>query len=69
MEFIFWTKSQTESLELYQKYACLSVFFNIFAQICSAVIYKSFWKFYELLFPRKPVAAANRCKVLKYSFP
>ena len=35
MEFIFSTKLQVEGLQLYQKYAPLQVFSEIFAQICS----------------------------------
>ena len=49
----FLTKLQAEGLQFYKKYASPQVFFKIFDQICSVVIYKRFSKFYELLFPRK----------------
>ena len=40
----FLTKLQAENLQFYQKYASLQVFFNIFDQICTAVIYKEFFE-------------------------
>ena len=44
MEFIFLTKLQAEGLQFYQKYAFLQVFFKIFDQICTVVIYKEFFE-------------------------
>ena len=42
----FLTKLQAEGLQFYQKYASLQVFFKVFDQICTVVIYK---KFFEIL--------------------
>ena len=42
MEFVFLTKLQAESLKVCQKYASPQVFFKIFDQICTVVIYKEF---------------------------
>ena len=44
MEFIFLTKLQAKGLQFYQKYTSLQVFFKIFDEICTAVIYKEFFE-------------------------
>ena len=49
--FHFLRKLQAEGLHFYQKHVSLQVFFTIFIQICTVVIYKEFPKFCELLFP------------------
>ena len=36
---------ELQSLQLYQRYASLQVLFNIFAQICSVLIYEEIFKF------------------------
>ena len=44
MEFNFLTKLQAEGQQFYQKYASLQLFFKIFDQICTVVIYKEFFE-------------------------
>ena len=57
MEFIFSTKLYFEGLQLYQKYAQIQVFSNIFAQVCSflANVYQTFT---NLRFPENLLVAA-----------
>ena len=60
------TKLQAEGLQFYQKYASLQVFFKIFDQICTVIIYKVFRNFTNFCFPENLlVVAANRWKILK----
>ena len=64
MEFILSTKSKTEGLQLYQKYAPLQVFSEAFPQICNYLKRVS-RNFANFCFPENLlVAIANRCKVL-----
>ena len=57
MEFIFSTKLHFEGLQLYQKYAQIQVFSNIFAQVCCflANVYQTFT---NLRFPENLLVAA-----------
>ena len=58
-EVHFLTKLQAEGLQSYQKYASLQVFFKIFDQICTVVIYKEFFEILRTSVSQKPFS--NGC--------